>query len=46
MENITDWISHFDVGIYRSQQLSKYQYKRFKRLINVMYIEAKIRPRI
>jgi hypothetical protein len=40
MENITDWISHFDIGIYRNQQLSKYQYKSFKGLISVMYIEA------
>jgi len=43
MENITDWNSTFDAGIYRSRQLSKFQYKRFKRLIKVMYTEAKIR---
>lgn len=46
MENITDWNSHFDVGIYRSQQLSKLQYETFKTLIKVMYIEAKIRVQI
>jgi len=46
MEYITDWNSHFVVGIYRSQQLSKFQYKQFKRLIKVMYIETKIRVRI
>ena len=46
MENITDWNSHFDVGIYHSQQLSKLQYKTFKRLIKVIHIEAKIRVQI